>query len=385
MNYVQQYFEDIFKEIIEDSVEKGFISHAEDFLAHVDNVEDISNYYVMTGAVYSKIFEKVYEAITRVYESAKIEYSEGIDLDNLGKTRGVIRPLATHAMVEVTFYLEGGALEEDITIPEGVIVSTTDNIEYVTLEEIYIPAGGIESTVQCQSINSGSGCKILANTLTEVISSTGYNFRCNNFENSSGGNEAYTDDEYRYLILNWFKIYLKGSLEAFEYYFAHLDGIDGYKLVPNFDVTGHTKIIVDPGTSYQLNQIYNDLQIIVSQMNEDLLLCAPEKISIAIYATVNVDIDRINPYSNTEKEDIKSRIIQGIKTFIDGGFITQDNEKIYYPGLLIGEDFIPHKLAVFLDNEIPELKNIDFNYPTSIQTIEDDEIGKCDDIIIEMI
>lgn len=277
MNYEQKYFEDIFQEIIEDSVEKGLISHAEDFLDHIDNVEDISNYYVMNGAVYSKVIEKIYEDITRVYESAKIEYAEGIDLDNLGKTRGVIRPLATHAMVEVTFSLEGQVSEEDIIIPKGVIVSTTDNIKFVTLEEIYIPAGSINSTVQCQSEQSGSGCKILANTLTEIISPLNYNLKCNNLENSSGGSESYTDDEYRHLIVNWFKIYLKGSLEAFEYYFAHLDGIDGYKIVPNFDVTGHTKIIVDPGTPYQLNQIYTDLQGNVAQMNEDLLLCAPEK------------------------------------------------------------------------------------------------------------
>lgn len=68
------------------------------------------------------------------------------------------------------------------------------------------------------------------------------------------------------------------------------------------------------------------------------------KILIDVYATVNVDIDQINPYSDTEKEDIRSRIIQAIKVFIDGGY-TVSNE--YYPGLLIGEDFIPYKLGVF--------------------------------------
>lgn len=381
MNYVQRYFEDIFKEVIEDSVEKGFISRAEDFLAHIDNVEDISNYYVMSSAVYSKMFERFYESATLIYESAKIEYASGVDLDNLGKTRGILRPPATYAMVEVTFYLNE-SLIEDITIPEGFIVATDDNIEYVTLEKIYIAAGSTETTVQCRSVKAGSGYKIIDNTLVNVISSNPYNLRCTNLENSSGGSEEYTDDEYRYLILNWFKIFLKGSNEAFEYYFDHLDGVDGYKLVPNFDVTGHTKIIIDPGTSYQLNEIYNDLQSTVAQMNEDLYLCAPKKILINIYATVNVDIDQINPYSNAEKENIKSRIIQAIKVFIDGGYTISGE---YYPGLLIGEDFIPHKLAVFLDGEIPELKNIDFTYPTDVQNILDEEIGKCNDINIEMV
>ena len=42
-------------------------------------------------------------------------------------------------------------------------------------------------------------------------------------------------------------------------------------------------------------------------------------------------------------------------------------------------------MAVFLDDEIPELKSINFTYPTTVQTIKDDEIGKCNDILIEMV
>ena len=103
---------------------------------------------------------------------------------------------------------------------------------------------------------------------------------------------------------------------------------------------------------------------------------------IDIYATVNVDIDQLNPYSDVEKEDIKARIISAIKIFIDGGY-TNDNS--YYPGLLLGEDFIPHKLAVFLDDEIPELKNINFNYPEDYIQILDEEIGTSNTITIEMI
>lgn len=382
MNYVEKQYKEIFNEILEDSIENGLISRAEDFFSQINNQKDISNYYVMTGSVYSKMFEKVYTAMTSVYESDKIEYASGEDLDNIGKTRGIIRPEATHSMAKVTFRLKNNAIEEDIIIPAGVKISTDDNIEYVTLEEIYVAAGDIESTVECQSVNAGSGSKILENTLVNIVDNLDYGFSCTNLEGSSGGADAYEDDEYRYLIVNWFKIHLKGSFEAFEYYFASFDGIDGYKLVPNFDVTGHSKIIIDPGTPYQLNKAYNELQSEISQMSEDLYLCAPDDVLIDIHAVVNVDIDQINPFSGVEKENIKSRIIQAIKVFIDGGY-TVDKE--YYEGLLIGEDFIPHKLAVFVDNEIPELKNIIFNYPEDYIQINDDEKGKSNSINIEMI
>ena len=61
------------------------------------------------------------------------------------------------------------------------------------------------------------------------------------------------------------------------------------------------------------------------------------------------------------------------------------NNGSYYPGLVLGEDFIPHKLAVYLDQEISELKNITFTYPEDYILILDEEIGVSNDIKIEMI
>ena len=109
---------------------------------------------------------------------------------------------------------------------------------------------------------------------------------------------------------------------------------------------------------------------------------APSNHLINIYAIVDVDIDQVNPYSKVEKDTIREKIIHAIKVFIDGGY-TVDGE--WYPGLFLGEDFIPHKLAVFLDDEIPELQNITFNYPSDYIRIGDDEIGVSNDITIEMI
>ena len=205
---------------------------------------------------------------------------------------------------------------------------------------------------------------------------------CNNEYGSSGGADEYSDDDYRELLKNWFKIHLKGSNEAYDYYFASFDGIDGYKLVPNWDVTGRMKVILDPGSSYLLNKAYNELQNNVTQGNEDIIMFPPTIKPIDIYAMVDVDIDMVNPYSDTEKEDIKNKISSAIKVFIDEGYKTNGE---WCSGLSIGEDFIPHKLAVFLDNEIPELKNITFKYPEDYVAIADDELGKVNNINIEMI
>lgn len=380
MNYTQKYFEEIFESMLQDSLEKGLISHVEDFPEYIQNQQDISNYYVMDKSVIAKMFEKFYEDMTLVYESAKVEYAEGTDLDEIGSTLGIFRPAATHAETLVTFTLSESA-SEDINLPEGIIISTVSGIEYETVERLFISADDNESTITARAVEAGLSGKVIENTLTRIVSNLEYNFIVNNESPSSGGREEYNDDEYRYLLMNWTKIRLKGSLEAFEYYFASFDGIDSYKLIPNWDGAGTIKCVLDPGIDYQLGNAYEDLQGSITQATEDIFMSAPISKSIDIYATVNVDIDQINPYSDIEKRDIKAKIISAIKVFIDGGYASDGS---WYPGLLLGEDFIPHKLGVFLDDEIPELKNIIFNTPTDYVSILDEEVGVSNTINIEM-
>ena len=319
--------------------------------------------------------------MTSIYEAAKVEYAEGSDLDEIGSIVGIPRPEATNAEVLVTFSLPD-ILLEDITIPEGVIISTDSGIEYETVEPIFIAEDDFEATVTARAITPGINGKVIENTLNRLISNLEYNFNVNNPFSSTGGNEAYSDDEYRYLLLNWVKIRLKGSLEAYENYFARFNGLNSYKLVPNWNGAGTIKCVLDPGTDFQLDKAYTELQESIVQATEDIFMTAPVKKLIDIYATVNVDIDQINPYSSVEKDNIKSRIISAIKVFINGGY---GSDGLWYPGLLLGEDFIPHKLAVFLDDEIPELKNITFHTPEDYIAILDEEIGISNLITIEMI
>ena len=182
--------------------------------------------------------------------------------------------------------------------------------------------------------------------------------------------------------MNWKLINLKGSFEAYENYFANFNGIDSYRIVPNWNGTGTIKCILDPGTDYQLNLAYEELQDSITQATEDIFMSAPINKYINIYAIVNVDIDQVNPYSTIEKSVIQAKIITAIKIFIDGGYRANGE---WYGGLYLGEDFIPHKLAVFVDEEIPELKNITFKYPEDYVPIQDEEIGVSNEITIEMI
>ena len=381
MNYVQKYYNEIFMAMLIDSLENGLISHDNEFQSYIENKEDISNYYVMDKSVISERLSTFYEDLTNVYNSINLELATGVDLDNLGNLIGIIRPQATYAMVELEFN-KTSTSDTDILVNEGVLVETHQGIAYRTLEQIYIPVTESSCTVQAISVEPGVDYKVNPDTLNIITSEVNANLRVTNPKGSSGGTDTYNDEEYRALLSSWPLIYLKGSYEAYENYFSNFDGIDGFKIVPNWNGSGTVKIVLDPGTPFQLNTAYNEIRSSVAQVTEDIYLTSPESKLIDVYAIVNVDIDQINPYSLVEKESIKSRIISGIKTFIDGG--TRQNGE-YYPGLLLGEDFIPHKLGVFLDEEIYELKSIQFNYPEDYILIKDDEIGVSNTITIEMI
>ena len=381
MNYIEKQYEEIFEAMLQDSLEKGLISHADEFEDYIANHQDISNYYVMDKSVIAKIVAMIYVQMTSIYESHKVEFAEGSDLDDIGTIVGISRPGATYAEATCTFSVSQ-VFDNDINIPQGVIVSAKNGVQFKTVEPIFIAEGSTEADVVVRAVSPGVNGKVIENSITKIISNVGYDLSVRNEHSSSGGSEAYSDDEYRYLLMNWNKIQLKGSLEAYENYFANFDGLDSYKIVPNWNGTGTVKCVLDPGTDYQLNKAYNELQSSVVQATEDISMFAPTPKLINIYARVDVDIDRINPYSSVEKSDIQARIISAIKIFIDGGY--RNNGK-YYSGLILGEDFIPHKLAVFLDEEISELKNITFKYPEDYISILDEEIGVSNEITIEMV
>ena len=385
MNYMEKEYKEIFLKELNTALSNNLISHQADFEKYIKNKQDISNFYVMILSVVAEAIDKVYDDITLEYLSNKVLYATGKDLDDLGELVNCVRAEATRCEAELTFTLSSVPLE-DVTHPAGIVVyGETTGISYITVEPLFIAAGTQTCSVQAYSVNAGVRYNVIQNELTIIDSSTISNvptISVTNPQPSSGGSEAFTDDEYRLLIQNWIEINLKGHENAFIDALSRVDGIDGYKFIPNWDSSGTLKVILDPGTPYQLKQVYDLLQSEVSQASEDIYMTSPEKIPIDVYATVDVDIDVVNPYSSSEKDDIKAKIISATKLFIDGGGYKRNGE--YHRGLKIGEDFIPYKLGAFLDDEIPELMNITFTHPKEPITITDEEIGTANIINIEM-
>lgn len=355
MNYEEKQYDDIFLSMLQDAFKERLVSNDEKFLDYIANKQDISNFYVMLLAIHSEAIADVYKQMTKVYNSSKVQYAESNDLDSLGLIVDCSRPQATKASVILQFKTTKDDLRK---ISKGVVVSTRNGISYRTVEDIEFTEDNNVCEVTALATIAGIKSRVDENKL--VITSQA-DVTVTNPNPSTGGSEAYTDEQYRELLMNWVKTKEKGNLWAYKNYFARLDGISDYKIVPNWNGSGTIKVIVSPATPYILNTVYNGLSENVVQATEDITLTAPKDIEVDIYVKCNVDIDRLNPYSTDDKTFIQEKIAKAVEDYIDS--------------MGIGEDFIPHKLAVAVDKSVSELKNIDFNYPTEVITVDDEE--KC--------
>ncbi|MCR5026989.1 MAG: baseplate J/gp47 family protein [Methanobrevibacter sp.] len=377
-----EHYQEIFKKKLEDGSEYGLISHDENFIDYIENREDISNWFVMDSSLNSERIAELFEFLTQIYLSSKLEVNskngniltaaEGRDLDSIGKLLFCSRPEATKAGAELTFTLSR-ELDSDVSESAGIQVSTRSGVVFETAEELYFAAGNTQCTVQAYAVTPGTGGRVVANSLTRILTrfeNINVTVSVTNLASAAGGSDAYGDDEYRELIKHWIEVHLKGHHYAYINYFARVDGVEGYKLIPNWDGSGTIKIVVDPGDAYTLNKIYDEINKGVTQESEAIVLMAPVLKTVDVYAVCNVDIDTLNPYSNNEKSDIASKITSGIRVYIEN--------------MKLGEDFIPHKLGVYLDKEIPELKNIEFSYPEDPVTIDSEEKCVAGDIEIIM-
>ena len=383
INYVEKSYESIFEKMLHDSFTNKLISHASEFESYIKNREDISNFLVMMESIHAESLHEVYKSISLVYDSINLDKCSGVDLDNIGNICGVSRVQATSASVEIQLTLPFSQ-NEDILLEKGIQCITQKGISYHTVEDAYFIAGETEKTVLAIADKKGTSSKISEGELYKIATKLNVDFTvsCTNLSGSSGGTDIQNDNEYRVYLKKWIEIHQKGNEWAYKYCLANFNGLDGYKLIPKWNGTGTMKIIIDPGQDYLRNEVYHSVQKEASLFDDDLYVAGYEPYIINIYAKVNVDIDQINPYSSTDKDEIKSRIIKALKVYIDGGY---KKDGSYHNGLTIGEDFIPHKAGVFLDNEITELKNIKFLEPEDYVKLNDEEKAVAGNINIEMI
>lgn len=353
-NYKPKDYETIFMELLTDGYLEGLLSNDEHFLEYVKNRQDIENNFALMMSIYALKDSHEYEEMTNIYLSNDIDYAIGRDLDILGSKCNTPRPQATKSSVELLFTIDS-PMDSDLTIPQNTLVYTDDGIGYATATDCVIIRGETSTNVGALSVLNGGNSRVEPYTLNTV--SDLRNVNVTNPKGSSGSHETYNDNEYRPLLRNWTYSHIRGTKEAYEEFFASYDGLDDYRLIPKWDGTGTLKIIIDPYNDWLKQDLEKKLAEKTYLLIEDVTITGATERPLDIDLTVNVDIDQVVSYSDVDYANIKDLVMRALKVYVDGGY---RRDGTYYKGLGIGQDFIPFKAGVFINEEIPELMSIDW-------------------------
>lgn len=355
--YKPKDYDTIFMEMLTDGYVEGLLSNDEHFLEYIRNRQDIENNLVMMMSVYALKDSKQYDEMTNIYLANDLDYAIGTDLDTLGQKCATYRPQATKSSVTLEFTLQGNELlDYDYLIPQNTIVSTKDGTTYATVEDATIIRGEYSTQVGALSVMGGGNSRVEPYTLTKCDTGDGI-VRVTNPKGSSGSHEAYNDSQYRELLRNWTYSHIRGTKEAYEEFFANYDGLDDYRLIPKWDGTGTLKIIISPSDDWIKNDLYNKLQEKTFLLIEDVLITGATERPLDIDCTINVDIDNVVEYSTVDYNQIRELVEKALYVYVNGGYRRNGT---YYKGLAIGQDFVPFKAGVFINQEIPQIMSVDW-------------------------
>lgn len=367
--YNNKDYKALFTEALNKAKNNGLLNVSETTIADIVNGVDIENMYSLFLSVYSEVLSEFYIDAEEIYEANDLSLATGHDLDVIGGKLGLPRYEATRASTTLQFSTND-TLTNVVTVPKGVECTGADGVIYVTDNSFSFNDTVDTVTVGATSKSTGKSTRVKTGSINTVLTSVAglSNLSVTNTTASYGGRDGETDDDYRRRLRNWRQIEQKGNEYAYRNCLDNLDGLEDYRLVPKWDGAGTLKIITIPGTSSIRNNVYNTVQSEAVRFDEDLTIVGASEYDIEVYCTINVDYDVLNPYSLSEKQDIRLRTIQSIKDYVSS--------------LGIGDDFIPFKCGVYLNKVIPELKDISFMLPSKPVIVNDESIISLTDVTV---
>jgi phage-related baseplate assembly protein len=147
-----------------------------------------------------------------------IRYATGDSLKNKVAFLGVEQLAAKKAKTIIRFYLDE-PLQQTIQIPSGTIVSTADNLNFLTIQASSIPIGELEALIEAEAEEAGKkGNEYLPGQIKALVSSVPY-VKVENTVKSYGGADEESEENLKErfsLVPESFST--AGPAEAYEYF-----------------------------------------------------------------------------------------------------------------------------------------------------------------------
>lgn len=170
------------------------------------------------------------EYIDDNYLCSMIHTCEGEFLDNFGDLRGIYRRNSSPSTGIVRFYInstkltneeviaeQGEQATEEIIIPEDTVLSTSDSISFITVDEVKFDPGQyfVDCEVLCEY--EGAYTNVSAETIILILDELpNAKVRVLNPDSLTEGEDIESDDDYRMRILDAPNSHPTGSLNWFQ-------------------------------------------------------------------------------------------------------------------------------------------------------------------------
>ena len=329
--------------------------------------------------------DELWQLAEDAYYAGFIDFATGSSLDFLAALVGYRRIVARKATGTVTFS-RSTAATEDITIPAGTRVATSDeSVVFKTTEVVVLQAGNTSVDAPIEAVEAGSAGNVAANTITKIVDPVSGIESVNNANPTSGGRDAETDEEFRYRIKTTIQSLGKATLDAIVAKVRNVEGVKSVKIEENDTMDDNTGSGGLPPKSFRVF-VWGGDDSAVAQAIFDA-----KPAGIQPYGSISAtayDIDG-NPHTVYFERPTEVAIYVDVQVTTDGTAVTEqeikDAIKAYFDTLELGDDVIYNKVvAAVMDVQgvADATVKIDTASPpagTSNIAIADNEIAVTDD------
>lgn len=235
-------------------------------------------------------------------------------LDQHGELRGVSRFAAAPAQGTLTFsrYLP---LSFDAVLPKGTVCATTGDapLEFLTTEEVTLPAGSLSVTVAAQAALAGASGNVTAGQISALVTETDLFDYVTNKSAFTDGTDAESDDEYRVRVLQTYREPTT-ALNSAWYRSAALaqPGIYAAQAVP--DESGNITVYCWGKSSAPSSAVLTSLSAAFSQQRDIGVTVTVTAAQKSVYALKM----RLRPAPGVDFDLVKKDARQAAKTYFAG-------------------------------------------------------------------
>lgn len=277
---------------------------------------------VLAGELYKEVVNLEFIKNQMFVYSATGEY-----LDKHGADRGLTRKSAVKAKGKVKFFL-AAALEVDLVIPKGTVVSTSGSTpyQYTTNNDGTISAGDTTVVLNCTAVEGGADSNAVIGAVNVLVTAVPGVETVKNKTAFTGGTDTESDESFRQRIIESYNSISNGTNKAYYKSLAlSVEGVTEAVVVPKVSGAGSVDVYICSNREQPTTTLVNKVQALMDEAREVnvIVFVIPAK---SVSVDIGVEISIREGYDfDIVAENVKNALTEYITTLPIGEDILENH------------------------------------------------------------